>query len=249
MGRSTRETLVTLWNCTSSPSSSQLQSQFTPRSIQSERSRSSFPSQQTVKKSKLAMLLASTRSPSTCALCKQIEELLSAVPARYSETLETSFMKPLGELNALEQRLLSQTKVCEESRHKLMRSPGTDVAEQRLRESEAAYRRHIERLAAKDRCRAVRAAETLQLSGQETILLSELALIKEERMQTLKHKRAARELTRLSAETVHAQLVKLHAQIEDKRAMQAHLQSLMPAARRVYEEQLTLRRRVERLRR
>lgn len=173
---------------------------------------------------------------------------MTAVPARYADALESVFVRLLGDMNAFDLRYASQTKVGEELQSKLGRSPSTGASQQRLRESEETYRRHIERLAARDRLKAVRAAETMQLSGKEGQLIAEVTSLREERIRALKHQRAAKQAISEQEDKTRAQIARLSAQIDAKRNVQRGLEGMMPAARRVYDEQSALRRRIDKLR-
>merc|ERR1719433_2269695 len=85
--------------------------------------------------------------------------MLDRLPAKVAELVQAGFVRLLGELHAHEQRLLSQTKVCEDLRSALLKLPPSRTVQQRIREADETYRRHIQRLSTKDKDKSCRLQE------------------------------------------------------------------------------------------
>jgi len=164
------------------------------------------------------------------------------VPARMAESLKPEFVKLLGELHSLQQRLLSQTKAGDELRAALTKLPTPARTQQRLRESEGTYHQHIERLSCKDRSRAQRLVEAhdrAQTCARRTAeLLEEAERVRQERLQ------ARDEAGEATVSEVPAHLAELKAQVEAKASLVAELEEEMPATLKVFEENQALRRRL-----
>mmetsp|Transcript_90016 Transcript_90016/g.178975 ORF Transcript_90016/g.178975 Transcript_90016/m.178975 type:complete len:276 (-) Transcript_90016:80-907(-) len=209
--------------------------------------------QATGKRQTLGSLVSSARTPQAAALCKDLEEMLNCVPARAAENLQSGFLRLIGELHALEQRQISQTKAAEELKNALARLPELPVIQERLIESERAYQMHMEQLSKKDKIRVRRTCESQQraqrFSARAIELVEETDRLRHER---LARKDEARHLMEMAAQpeifdwTVLAP-PSLVMEIEAKRALLQQLEGELPQTCRINEEYLALSRRLAQL--
>lgn len=186
-------------------------------------------------------------------MCKDLEEMLSCVPARAAENLQSGFSRLIGELHALEQRQISQTKAAEELKNALARLPDLPVIQERLIESERAYQMHMEQLSRKDQIRVRRTCESQEraqrFSARTVELVQETDRLREER---LARKDEARQLMEMAVQpdifnwTALAP-PSLLLEIEAKSAILQQLEQELPQTCRINEEYLALSRRLAQL--
>jgi len=186
-------------------------------------------------------------------LCKDLEELLSCVPARAAENLQTGFLRLVGELHALEQRQISQTKAAEELKNALARLPELPVIQERLNDSERAYQMHMEQLSKKDKIRVRRTYESQEraqrFSARAVELVEETDRLRDAR---LARKDEARQLVEMASrpdifEWTALAPPSLVLEIEAKTALLQQLERELPHTCRINEEYLALSRRLAQL--
>jgi len=214
---------------------------LTPRSPRSTSSLRHF--QQSARRSELSNLAAAAQTPGVSSVCKDLDEILASVPTKATQCLKTGFLKLLGELHMLEQRLISQTKAGEELRSVLSKLPPASATHQRLQESEEEYRRHIERLSTRDKSRARRLVEASSrahtYSDRTAELLAEVDQLRLERL----NRQDELPLPMGLAST----LAGLKAAAEAKASLLTHLEQELPSVHKIFEENKALNRRLAQL--
>lgn len=179
--------------------------------------------------------------------------MLSCVPARAAENLQSGFCRLIGELHALEQRQISQTKAAEELKNVLARLPELPVIQDRLIESERAYQMHMEQLSKKDKIRVRRTMESQERAQRFSARAVELV----EETDRLRDKRLARkdEARHLMERAAQPDIFdwtalappSLLLEIEAKSAVLQQFERELPQTCRINEEYLALSRRLAQL--
>mmetsp|Transcript_23923 Transcript_23923/g.71473 ORF Transcript_23923/g.71473 Transcript_23923/m.71473 type:complete len:346 (+) Transcript_23923:54-1091(+) len=210
-----------------------------PRSPRSTSSRRSSL-QLTARRNSVSILATTAQSPGASAACKDIEEILASAPARAAQCLKSGFMKLLGELHVLEQRLMSQTKAGEELWTALAKLPALSATQQRLQESEDEYHSHIQRLSTRNTSDARRLVEVDSMAHMHASCTSELlTAVDQLRQDRLKVSQEPKPVAGHAAS-----LAELRAALVAKASLLARLERELPHAQRIMDENKALNRRL-----
>eukprot|EP00411_Alexandrium_monilatum_P044467 CAMPEP_0175486986 /NCGR_PEP_ID=MMETSP0095-20121207/81310_1 /TAXON_ID=311494 /ORGANISM="Alexandrium monilatum, Strain CCMP3105" /LENGTH=329 /DNA_ID=CAMNT_0016788791 /DNA_START=55 /DNA_END=1042 /DNA_ORIENTATION=- len=206
-----------------------------PRSPRSTSSRRSSL-QLTARRNSVSILATTAQSPGASAACKDIEEILASAPARAAQCLKSGFMKLLGELHVLEQRLMSQTKAGEELWTALAKLPALSATQQRLQESEDEYHSHIQRLSTRNTSDARRLVEVDSMAHMHASCTSELlTAVDQLRQDRLKVSQEPKPVAGHAAS-----LAELRAALVAKASLLARLERELPHAQRIMDENKAL---------